>query len=128
VLPLGGVELGHKGFALALFVEAMTSALAGHGRADDVKRWGASVFVQLIDPDRFGGGGAFVRETSFLADACLGTPAAAGKPPVRLPGQGALSRREKQLATGVALYPSIMPALEPWAARLKVTPPAPATR
>jgi L-lactate dehydrogenase len=113
VLPLGGMDLGHKGFALALFVEAMTSGLGGHGRADDVKRWGASVLVQVIDPEGFGGRSAFLRETSFLARSCAEAPVPTGKPAVRLPGQGALSRRRHQLAGGVELYPSILPALEP---------------
>jgi LDH2 family malate/lactate/ureidoglycolate dehydrogenase len=125
LLPLGGVDLGHKGFALALFVEAMTSALAGHGRADDVKRWGASVFLQLIDPARFGGQQAFLRETSFLAQACVETPVGTGKPAVRMPGHGALARRAQQLAGGVALYPTIVPALAPWAEKLGVALPAP---
>jgi len=40
---LGGMEAGHKGFGLGLFVEAMSSALAGHGRADGADNWGASV-------------------------------------------------------------------------------------
>ena len=125
VLPLGGVDLGHKGFALALVVEALTSALGGHGRAEDVKRWGASVFLQLIDPARFAGREAFVRETGFLAQSCASAPVPAGGPPVRLPGQGALARRRRQLADGVALHPTIMPALAPWAERLGVTPPQP---
>jgi LDH2 family malate/lactate/ureidoglycolate dehydrogenase len=124
VLPLGGVDLGHKGFALGLLVEALTSALGGHGRADDVKRWGASVFVQLIDPQGFGGREAFLRETSFLARSCAEAPVAAGKPPVRLPGQGALSRRQRQRAGGVELHPTILPALIPWAERLGVAVPA----
>ena len=34
MLPLGGIELGHKGFSLALIVEALTSGLAGHGRSE----------------------------------------------------------------------------------------------
>ena len=34
LLPLGGLDAGHKGFALALLIEAMTAGLAGHGRAD----------------------------------------------------------------------------------------------
>ncbi|HXU79787.1 MAG TPA: Ldh family oxidoreductase, partial [Polyangia bacterium] len=120
VLPLGGVDVGHKGFALALIVEALTNALGGHGRADDVKRWGASVFLQIIDPDRFGGRQAFLRETTFLADACTTAPVPAGKPAVRLPGQGALSRKQRQLAAGVALHPTILPALQPWAEKLGV--------
>jgi LDH2 family malate/lactate/ureidoglycolate dehydrogenase len=125
LLPLGGVDLGHKGFALALLVEALTSALGGHGRADDVKRWGCSVFLQLIDPARFAGREAFLRETGFLAESCLEAPVAAGKPAVRLPGHGALARRDRQQAGGVELYPTIMPALKPWAEKLGVPLPAP---
>jgi L-lactate dehydrogenase len=123
LLPLGGLDLGYKGFGLALFVEAMTNALSGHGRSTGVKRWGASVFLQLINPDCFGGREAFLRETSFLAQSCRDTPVPAAKPPVRLPGHGALARRAKQLAEGVELYPTIMPALAPWAETFKIKPP-----
>jgi LDH2 family malate/lactate/ureidoglycolate dehydrogenase len=125
VLPLGGLDLGHKGFALALFVEALTNALGGHGRAHEVKRWGASVFLQLIDPGRFGGQGAFLRETSFLAQSCVTTPVPPGKPPVRMPGQASLARRAQQLAQGIALHPTILPGLEPSATKLNVPLPAP---
>jgi len=125
LLPLGGLDLGHKGFALALIVEAMTSALAGHGRADDVKRWGASVFLQIINPHFFGGRKAFLRETSFFAQSCQETPVRPGASPVRVPGQAALLRRAAQLAHGVALYPTIMPALLPWAEIFKVSTPSP---
>ena len=34
MLPLGGLELGHKGFALGLIVEVLTAGLSGIGRAD----------------------------------------------------------------------------------------------
>ena len=125
LLPLGGLDLGHKGFALALFVEAITSGLAGHGRADETKRWGASVFLQLINPESFAGREAFLRETTFLADSCRDTPVPPGKSPVRLPGQGALARRSAQLANGVELYPTIMPTLTHWAETLKVKLPSP---
>jgi LDH2 family malate/lactate/ureidoglycolate dehydrogenase len=127
ILPLGGLELGHKGFALALLVEALTSGLAGHGRADGPKEWGASVFLQLIDPEAFGGTAAFRRETSKLAAICHETPVAAGAPPVRLPGERALQTRARQLRDGVELFPTVMPALRPWAERLQVPPPDPAS-
>ena len=39
---------------------------------------------------------------------------------VRMPGEAGLARMREQRAHGVKLYPSIMPALEPWAARLGV--------
>lgn len=125
ILPLGGLDLGYKGFALALFVEAITNALSGRGRATSTKRWGASVFLQLINPDRFGGRESFLRETSFLAALCLDTPAPAGKPPVRLPGQAALARRAEQLAHGVELHPTIMPPLISLAEVFKIKPPVP---
>ena len=124
ILPLGGMDLGHKGFGLGLLVEALTSALAGYGRADGERRWGASVFVQLIDPGAFGGREAFVRETSWLADACRTAPVKAGAPAVRMPGERALKLREQRLAEGVALHADIMPALEPWAKKLGVAMPA----
>lgn len=124
LLPLGGLDLGYKGFALALFVEAITNALSGRGRATGVKRWSASVFLQLINPAHFGGREAFLRETSFVAASCLDTPVPAGKPPVRLPGHAALARRAEQLAHGVELHPTIMPALIPCAEALKVKLPS----
>jgi len=124
LLPLGGMDLGYKGFALALFVEAITNALSGRGRATGVKRWSASVFLQLINPAYFGGREAFLRETSFLSASCLDTPAPPGKPPVRLPGQAALTRRAEQLAHGVELHPTIMPALVPCAEALSVKLPS----
>jgi L-lactate dehydrogenase len=124
ILPLGGMDLGYKGFALGLFVEALTNALGGHGRADGETRWGASVFLQLINPEQFGGREAFLRETSFFAQFCAETPVLPGKPPVRLPGHAALARRADQLAHGVQLHPTILPALIPWAESLKVKFPA----
>jgi LDH2 family malate/lactate/ureidoglycolate dehydrogenase len=123
VLPLGGLDLGHKGFALALLVEALTSGLAGHGRADEPREWGASVFLQLIDPEAFGGRAALVRETGRLAEICRGAPVAPGRPPVRLPGEAALARRRRQLREGVTLYGATMTALAPWAGRYRVTVP-----
>jgi LDH2 family malate/lactate/ureidoglycolate dehydrogenase len=124
LLPLGGTDLGYKGFALSLLVEALTNALGGHGRADDVSRWGASVFLLLIDPARFGGREAFLRETSWVSRWCLDTPTPAGGSSVRLPGQAALVRRARQLADGVELHPGILPELVEWGDKLGVTPPA----
>ena len=125
VLPLGGMDLGYKGFALGLLVEALTSALAGHGRADNPTNWGASVFLQVINPQAFGGLDAFTRETEWLAEASRTNPTKPGNPPVRLPGSRALQRRAEQMRDGVTLYPTIMPALQSWAEKLGVTVPTP---
>ena len=125
MLPLGGIELGHKGFSLALIVEALTSGLAGRGRWEKPAPWTSSVFLQLIDPDAFGGRDAFAREMQHLVELCHDTPVAPGRPPVRLPGEGALARRRRQIREGVVLHAGTLPALTPWAERLNVPLPAP---
>jgi len=111
LLPLGAPAAGHKGFALGLLVEALTSALAGHGRADAPTGWGASVLVLAIDPARFGGADAFAREAGWLAEAVRANPPAPGGPAPRLPGDTAWARRADALARGVALHPAIPPVL-----------------
>ena len=125
LLPVGGVDHGHKGYGLALLVEALTQGLGGWGRAEKPGRWGASVFVQATDPAAFGGAAEFRRETGWLAAACRAVAPAPGVEAVRLPGERGLARKRAALADGVELYPGVMDGLAPHAARLGVTPPAP---
>jgi LDH2 family malate/lactate/ureidoglycolate dehydrogenase len=124
MLPLGGLELGHKGFALGLMVDAFTTGLAGAGRVAKSASAGTPVFLQIIDPNAFAGEQAFRRETGFLAKACRRSKPRAGVDAVRMPGDAAVARRRAQLEKGIALYRSIMPDLMPWADKLKVTPPS----
>lgn len=123
IMPLGGAELGHKGFALGILVEALTSGLGGYGRADAPPQWGAGVFLQIIDPAAFGGADDYAHQTSWLAETCRSAPVADGRAAVRMPGDGALARRRAALRDGVMLYPGIMDGLRRHAARLGVTPP-----
>lgn len=123
MLPLGGLELGHKGFGLGLMVEVLTAALSGLGRADEVTGGGSPVFLQMIDPAGFGGTAAFKREASWLARACRASQPRPGKSKVRMPGDRALALRRQQLAEGVALYPSIIPDLRPWAEKFALAVP-----
>ena len=124
LLPLGGIDAGHKGYGLGLMIEALTAGLSGFGRADPGEGWGATVFVQVLDPEAFGGIQAFRRQIDFVADAARNTKPRPGVDRVRLPGEGGLRRYREQKEKGVALYPGIMPTLLPWATKLGVTPPA----
>ncbi len=123
LLPIGGMDHGHKGYALALLVEALTGGLAGHGRADPKEGWGATVFVQVYDPAAFGGLAAFRKQTARVAELCHESLPRPGIERVRLPGEAGLRRRAEQLARGVDVYPSILPALAPWAEKLAVAAP-----
>jgi L-lactate dehydrogenase len=125
LLPLGGLDAGHKGYALALLIEAMTAALAGFGRADPKEGWGATVFVQALDPRAFGGLDAFRRQMDWLVDACHGATPRPGVERVRLPGERGLALRREQAQRGIALHPTILPMLAPWSAKLGVPMPAP---
>ncbi len=123
LLPTGGKDHGHKGYNLALAIEALSQGLSGHGRADPLTGWGASVYVQIMDPDAFGGASNFVRQTGFIADACRRNPPAPGAQAVRLPGELSLTRKREALEQGVQLYPGIMEALRPLAEQLGVAAP-----
>ena len=120
LLPLGGMDLGFKGFALGILIEALTSGLAGHGRADQPGKWGSSVFLQIIDPAGFGGREAFLRETSYFSRECLESSPVQPDKPVRLPGSRAFQLREKQFKEGVWLHPSFVPDLKKVAKKYKV--------
>lgn len=112
LLPLGGLNAGHKGFGLALFVEAITSGLAGHGRADAVDIWGASVSVHVTDIAAFGEAHAFRKQMDHLVNQCVNSKPAHAEKPVRVPGQRGLAYKKEQLETGVILHQDIIPALK----------------
>ena len=111
LMPLGGVEAGHKGYSLALFVESMTAGLTGHGRANDVEGWGATVYLQLTDCDAFGGVSEFEKQMQWLVDQSVSNKPINKDVPVRVPGQRAMARKADQLKNGVSLHETIPPAL-----------------
>jgi L-lactate dehydrogenase len=123
ILPIGGLDHGHKGFGLALLVEALTQGLSGYGRADGPKQWGAGVLVLAFAPSRFAGGEAFLRQTTWLADAARGNRPADPAKPVRLPGQLALARKRQAERDGVELSSAIMEDLGRLAERYGVPRP-----
>lgn len=122
LLPLGGLDAGHKGYALGLLVEAMTAGLGGFGRADPKEGWGATVLVQVIDPGAFAGADAFERQMDHMVDACHASKPRAGFDAVRLPGERGMHLLREQRERGIALRETIMPSLDQWAQKLGVAP------
>jgi L-lactate dehydrogenase len=112
ILPLGGRDSGHKGYGLSLMVEAVTAGLAGHGRSDPGERFGATLFVQVIDPEAFSGLDVFREQMDWVVNACHTNPPVPGVERVRMPGERGLALMKQQLRDGVALKPSIVAALE----------------
>lgn len=122
LMLLGGEDAGHKGFGLALMVEALTQGLAGHGRRDAPGRWGASVYLQLIDPEAFAGREAFADQMAFLADACRSNDPIDPSRPVRLPGDAAARLMAEAERDGLELPDTVVGSLRDWAGRLGVSP------
>ena len=125
ILPLGGLDSGHKGYGLLLMVEAMTGGLAGYGRADVPEGWGATVMVRVTDPAAFGGSAEFTWQADWLTDACHASAARIPGQAVRLPGERGLARKAEQLANGIALQPSIITGLGAWTNKHRIDLPEP---
>jgi LDH2 family malate/lactate/ureidoglycolate dehydrogenase len=120
ILPLGGIDSGYKGFGLGLMVEALTSGLAGQGRAENPTRWGCNVFLQVIDPQRFMGKNAFIDEVEFLKKLNLESKPIDTKNPVRMPGQRGLEKKREQLENGVKLLEETENGLRALSERMRV--------
>jgi LDH2 family malate/lactate/ureidoglycolate dehydrogenase len=125
ILPIGGKDHGHKGFSLGLYVEAMTSGLNGYGRKDGPTTWGGAIFLQVYDPEAFGGRAEFEAESAWMVDACVTNPVPEGAPPVRIPGASGLNKRADNLANGIVFHPGILDALKPWAEKTGIAMPEP---
>ena len=124
LLPVGGREYGHKGFGLSLMVEMLTQGLAGFGRQDSEKRWGANVFLQVLDPAAFAGSDAFLRQADYLTDRCHANAPIDPERPVRMPGELEQKRIKAAMASGVDMTPVVLDALRATAKRLGVVFPA----
>lgn len=123
LLLLGGRDYGHKGFGLSLMVEMLTHGLGGFGRAEGEKRWGANVFLQVLDPGAFAGKEAFLRQMDFLTDRCHANAPIDPAQPVRMPGEMAQKRILTAERDGLELAPTLIKALTETATRYAVTPP-----
>ena len=111
ILPLGGLEFGHKGFALGIMVEALTSGLGGFGRKDGVSQWGAAVYVMTLDPEFFGGLAAFKAEMNHFVERCQNSRPRIQGQSVRMPGHAGLARRRRYLEEGIPLPTDVLDAV-----------------
>ena len=114
LLPLGGVDLGYKGFGLGIMGEALALALSGYGRTTPNRMFGEGVFVQVINPAHFAGRDMFLDEMQALVDASHASRPVPDGAAVRMPGERALARRGQVDAGGLQLPDSVLGALQPW--------------
>jgi len=123
---VGGGEYGHKGFGLALMIEALSQGLSGHGRKDAPSRWGGNTFVQVIDPRMFAGAGAdaFAEQMDHFSERCRENRPIDPARPVRVPGDQAARGIEQARRDGIGYDAATWQALTRWAGELSVAMPA----
>ena len=73
----------------------------------------------------FGGLDAFKRQMDHMVEVAHASKTRPGIDRVRLPGEAGMRRLREQRDKGIALYPTIMPKLKPWAEKLAVPAPGP---
>lgn len=101
LLPLGGLEYGHKGYGLSLMIEALSQGLSGQGRKQPPTQWGGSVFLQVLDPEFFAGLGAFREQMDHLSQACRDNRPIDPARPVRVPGDQAAASIARAQREGI---------------------------
>ncbi len=107
ILPLGGLDAGHKGFALSLVVEVLAGVLAGqHFSTPGRQSNGNAAFIIAFSPSIFGRSGEAVAMDLLRLEAFVtGCPTGPGDA-IRLPGRGT-QRDERpmvQLSVARAIY------------------------
>jgi len=120
---MGGQGYGHKGFGLALMIEALSQGLSGHGRKDEPKRWGGNVFLQVLDPEFFAGRDAFVEQMDHLSEKCRQNKPVSADRPVRMPGDQAARGITMAQREGIAYDDATWTSLNQWARDLGVQSP-----
>jgi ureidoglycolate dehydrogenase (NAD+) len=121
VMPLGGAEFGHKGYALALMIDLLCGPLLGNPfgphipsmfeAMDEPRRLGA--FFIAIDPERFGGRDALASATERMAAELAAEP---GAP--RMPSDPEHDREAERARDGVPIESGLADLFRAWSARL----------
>lgn len=124
ILPMGGSQ-AYKGFGLGLVLDMLSGGLTGgrssHPGAPAAR--GNNVVFLALDPARFAGRDALLRESSQLADYVRNTPRAPGVETILLPGDPERRTLERRSAEGIPLEDAHWAKLTDLAAELGVAPP-----
>ena len=128
LLPLGGSEFGHKGYALALLIELLCGPLNGMPYADRIAPMFTDLHAQrhlgslvmALDPMRFAGGptlAATVRELIATLRRQHGD--------VQYPGEPEERREAARAREGIPIEPGLWAEFADWSTRLGVRLPEP---
>ena len=104
MLPIGGIDHGHKGSGLLVWSEMFAACLGGWGRLDRTGDDDAnSVYLAVHDPEAFGGEELVRRQAAHVVELYEGLAPRTPAETPRVPGKRALALRRAALANGLAL-------------------------
>lgn len=124
ILPLGGVEAGHKGYAIGLMTEVLSGCLSGRGRAEKRDGWSASITITLYAPGALAGTDTYLRQVDALVNACHDSPPKPGVKEVLIPGERGLRSLAQSKKEGVILPEWLVKTFEEMAQAQGLTFPA----
>lgn len=102
ILPLGGVESGHKGYALSVMVALLGAIAGGLGFPQmDIESGVSGSSITVIDVGRLAPQGAIRARVSRTIDVIKDTPLAKGAGDVLYPGEMEATTRRERMANGV---------------------------
>ena len=112
LLPLGGLEAGHKGYALSLMVDLMAGALSGGGASAGDRKINCNNFTVIaIDAAQLTGNDAVVAEAAALAAWIKSATPIDDTRPVMLPGEVERAHRARALREGIAMDAGVLASL-----------------
>lgn len=102
ILPLGGAQLGHKGFGLSVMIDVVCGMLSGSGVCrDDLPRGANGVWLYLIDIEQFLPRKEYDRWVTQYIPHIKDCPRLPGVNEILLPGEIETRRRKQREKDGV---------------------------
>jgi LDH2 family malate/lactate/ureidoglycolate dehydrogenase len=116
ILFLGGQYLGHKGYGLSLFNEAL-AANAGGSCNNPASKMRQSFTLIIIDPEAFGGTEYYEHEIQRFIDHVKSSRKRPGFSEIRLPGERRMQLLEVSRAKGIVMEDTLVEKLNQLAQR-----------
>lgn len=112
LLPLGGLDAGHKGYALSLMVDLMAGALSGGGASGADRTVNCNNFTVIaIDAEKLHDGATATQQAAeFIEWIQSATPTDASRP-VLMPGDVERNARTERLKRGIPVDDGVLQSL-----------------
>ena len=112
LLPLGGLDAGHKGYALSLMVDLMAGAISGGGASGAERKVNCNNFTVIaIDTKRISASGAIEGEAEQFANWIRSATPTDNSRPVQLPGDIERANLARHRRDGIPLDEGVLTAL-----------------